>query len=125
MPGTAENPNVAKDWMESVMTPGEVGEDKRRAKRFTMRLPIQVSFGSGILHELTGVTRDVGAGGVYFYLDTPLSTGTDIEYVVTLPRELVLMDRVQVRYRGRVVRTEAVPGEQIGIAAASTYFEYV
>lgn len=111
--------------MQSVIAPPEPREDKRRAKRFTMRLPIHVYFDDGIAREVTGVTRDVGAGGVYFYLDTPLATGLEIEYVVTLPRELVLMDRVQVRYRGRVVRSEAVPGQQIGIAAASTHFEYV
>ena len=107
------------------MTPLDAREDKRRAKRFAMRLPIQVHFDDGIAREVTGVTRDVGAGGVYFYLDTPLHAGTEIEYVVTLPRELLLMDQVQVRYRGRVVRIETVPGEQVGIAAASTHFEYV
>lgn len=111
--------------MELVATPPELSDEKRRAKRFTMRLPIQVYIDNGIMREVTGVTRDLGAGGVYFYLDTPLRTGAEIEYVVTLPRELVLMDRVQVRYRGRVVRTEVVPGQQIGIAAASTHFEYV
>ncbi|MGH9649309.1 MAG: PilZ domain-containing protein [Terriglobales bacterium] len=98
--------------------------EHRIARRFPMRLPVAVRVSNGGLHEEVCITRDVSSRGIFFYSDTPLLRGADIEYVLTLPREMLMMDPVRIRYRGKVVRVEADSASQYGVAATVHRFEY-
>ena len=98
--------------------------ENRIARRFPMRLPLSVKVSNGGLHEEICVTRDVSSRGIFFYSDTRMRAGADIEYVLTLPREILLMEPVRIRYRGKVVRVEQDASPQYGVAASVHRFEY-
>ena len=89
-----------------------------------MRLPVSVRVSNGGLHDEVCVTRDVSSRGIFFYSDTPMRAGADIEYTLTLPREILLMEPVRIRYRGKVVRVEPDATSQYGVAATVHRFEY-
>ena len=89
-----------------------------------MRLPVSVKVSNGVVHEEVCVTRDVSSRGIFFYSDSPMREGSEIEYVLTLPKEMLMMDPVRIRYRGRVVRVEADSPTQYGVAATVHRFEY-
>ncbi len=89
-----------------------------------MRLPVSVTVSNGGRHEEVCVTRDVSSRGIFFYSDTPMRAGADIEYTLTLPREILLMEPVRIRYRGKVVRVEPDATLQYGVAATVHRFEY-
>ncbi len=89
-----------------------------------MRLPVSVRVSNGALIEEVCVTRDVSSRGIFFYSDSPMRAGADIEYVLTLPREILLMEPVRIRYRGKVVRVEQDSPSQYGVAATVHRFEY-
>ncbi|MGH9508665.1 MAG: PilZ domain-containing protein [Terriglobales bacterium] len=98
--------------------------EHRIARRFPMRLPVAVKVSNGGVHEEVCITRDVSSRGIFFYSDTPMRKGSEIEYVLTLPREMLMMDPVRIRYRGKVVRVEADSASQYGVAASVHRFEY-
>jgi len=97
--------------------------ENRIARRFPMRLPVSVRVSNGGLHDEVCVTRDVSSRGIFFYSDTPMRAGADIEYTLTLPREILMMEPVRIRYRGKVVRVEP-DAAQYGVAATVHRFEY-
>lgn len=90
-----------------------------------MRLPVSVKVANGGVYEEVCVTRDVSSRGIFFYSDRPMREGAEIEYVLTLPQEVLLMDPVRIRYRGKVVRVESKAALQYGVAATVHRFEYV
>jgi PilZ domain len=98
--------------------------EHRIARRFSMRLPVSVRVSNGGVHDEVCVTRDVSSRGIFFYSDTPMREGAEIEYVLTLPREMLMMDPVRIRYRGKVVRVEGDGATQFGVAASVHRFEY-
>ncbi|MCI0402900.1 MAG: PilZ domain-containing protein [Acidobacteria bacterium] len=98
--------------------------EKRIARRFPMRLPVSVRVSNGGLREEVCVTRDVSSRGIFFYSDIRIREGAEIEYVLTLPREMLMMDPVRIRYRGKVVRVETGSAPQYGVAATVHRFEY-
>ncbi len=89
-----------------------------------MRLPVNVKVSNGGGHDEVCITRDVSSRGIYFYSDSPMRAGAEIEYTLTLPREILLMEPVRIRYRGKVVRVEADTPTQYGVAATVHRFEY-
>lgn len=61
--------------------------EKRNTRRFSLDLPISVKFLNNGKRELAGHTRDVSSRGVFIYLETEISAGAPIEFVMTLPPE--------------------------------------
>jgi hypothetical protein len=70
-----------------------VSEERRRAERFPIVVPIELKNGEG-------VTRDVSGMGVYFTASFPFERGEEIDFILRVP------DSVAVRCRGRVVRVD-------------------
>ena len=66
--------------------------EKRTTRRFSLDLPISVKFLDNSTRELAGHTRDVSSRGVFMYLDTNITAGAPIEFVMTLPPEITLAD---------------------------------
>jgi CheY-like chemotaxis protein len=68
-------------------------EDRRRAERHALEIPIELKDG-------TGVTRDVSGLGVYFSASFPFERDEEIDFILRVP------DEVAVRCSGRVVRVD-------------------
>ncbi len=101
------------------------GIERRASRRFTMALPLTVrSTGPGGMVEQRGQTRDVSFRGLYFLIDAPFQPSTEIEFVLTLPKEITLAGDVYIRCFGQVVRVEAHNGRR-GIAARIERYEFL
>jgi hypothetical protein len=82
----------------------EIGDERRKAERFPMRVPI--SFGTG-----SGTTRDISGTGVYFETDYPFEIGSEIDFSLVVP------DSMTVNCRGTIIRVDPMR-EHFGIAAS-------
>lgn len=98
--------------------------EKRSTRRFSLELPISVKFVNNGRRELAGRTRDVSSRGVFMYLDTGISEGAPIEFVMTLPTEVTLAAPIRVRCTGKVLRVTRAEQEQ-GVAVAIDKYDFV
>jgi hypothetical protein len=98
-------------------------EDRRKMPRFQMHLPLEIDEGES--SPVMAVTRDVSAGGVYFYLDSDKATGSSVEFVITFPPEITLVKSLRVRCTGRVVRVDKPIPQGVGIAAEIQRYEFM
>lgn len=106
----------------------ETKSDQRSTRRFSLRLPVAVKNQQGEVDELPAHTKDVSARGIYFFIDSPMESGSNIEFVLTLPPEVTLTESIRVRCRGQVVRVEqqsAASGARLGVAAAIESYDFV
>ncbi len=98
-------------------------EERRRALRFLLDLPVEVKVPSREGPQVTSTrTRDVSSRGLYFALTGAVEIGSPIEFTFILPEELTSTREVRVRCVGRVVRVDPPQpnsrgeGESTGIA---------
>src|SRR5579862_9248950 len=99
--------------------------ERRTAKRFTMSLGLSVrSNGPEGIVERPGKTRDVGFRGLYFMTDAEYEVGSEIEFILTLPKEITQSSDVNIRCRGRVLRVEPYNGNH-GVAARIERYEFL
>lgn len=105
----------------------EVQQDEKRAtRRFALRLPVSVSPIGEHATPLSALTRDVSARGVCFFLDTPMTTGSAIEFTLTLPPEITLTESIRVRCKGKVVRVDdGLIDAKIPVAAVIDEYEFL
>jgi hypothetical protein len=104
----------------------EAPEERRRMRRFDMRLPATVKVEDASIDELLTETQNVSARGVFLYLDRPLAEGSRIHVTLTLPPHVTLTNPVRVRFTARVVRAEApLPASRVGIAAVIEDYEFL
>ncbi len=101
------------------------GAERRASRRFTMALPLTVlSARSGGAAEKRGQTRDVSFRGLYFFIDAEFEVGNEIEFILTLPREITLASDVNIHCSGQVLRVEPHNGER-GVAARIDRYEFM
>ena len=98
--------------------------ERRTSKRFTMSLPVRVRRKDTRSGELLVQTRDVSFRGLYFVAEIPFEKGTEIEFVLTLPKEVTLSGEVNIRCFGEVVRVEA-HNDSRGIAARIDRYDFL
>jgi hypothetical protein len=98
--------------------------EKRSTRRFSLELPISVKFVNNGRRESAGRTRDVSSRGVFMYLDTEISEGAPIEFVMTLPPEITLAEPIRVRCTGKVLRVNRAEQDQ-GVAVAIDKYDFV
>ena len=105
----------------------EVQQDEKRAtRRFALRLPLSVSHADRGATSLAAQTRDVSARGICFYLDAPMSTGSAIEFTLTLPPEITLTESIRVRCKGKVVRVDdGLVDAKVPVAAIIDEYEFL
>ena len=100
--------------------------DRRNARRFSMKLPLNVRLQSGAPGaEQSTHSEDVSSRGVYFYLPKEMKDGAIIEIVMTLPHEVTLAGPVRVRCMGHIARTEKRGDTKVGIVAAIERYEFL
>ncbi len=100
--------------------------EKRATRRFALRLPVSVNYSGNNDATLSAQTRDVSARGICFYMDTPMTTGSDIEFTLTLPPEITLTESIRVRCKGKVVRVESgMADSKVPVAAVIDEYEFL
>ena len=100
--------------------------EKRATRRFALRLPVSVNYSGNTGAALAAQTRDVSARGICFYMDAPLTTGSEIEFTLTLPPEITLTESIRVRCRGKVVRVEpGMADAKVPVAAVIDEYEFL
>ena len=103
----------------------ESGTERRASRRFSMALPLTLRLGGPESKvEQQGRTRDISFRGLYFLSKAALETGNEIEFVLTLPREITLATDVHIRCFGQVTRVEKQNG-LCGIAARIERYEFL
>lgn len=99
-------------------------EEKRILPRFVLQMPVTMIL-PGVGLKMSGKTRDVSAGGIFFYVDTGIAAQQEIELVLTLPQEIA-SGSVQVACRAKVLRVEQDQASgKMGIAAAIQKFDFL
>ena len=79
--------------------------EARSGRRFPLNLPIHLR--EGATADVEGTTKNVSAAGVYIKAEAELEVGSNIEFDITLPAEVIGSEQdVTIRCQGRVVRTE-------------------
>ena len=101
--------------------------DRREARRFVMTLPVRVMARDGGSHgsELKAHTRDVSYRGLYFLAEGEFEKGNEIDFVLTLPQQVISAGDVSIKCHGHVVRVESTNNGKVGIAAKIDKYEFV
>ncbi len=90
-----------------------------------MALPLTVRLnGPDGTIEQRGHTRDVSFRGLYFLIEGTFEPGNEIEFILTLPKEITLAGDVHIRCFGHVVRVEPHNGRR-GVAARIERYEFL
>ncbi len=101
-------------------------QEQRATRRFSLQLPVSVTYEEAGLKESPSVTRDVSARGVCFFLDHTIAVGSRIEFTLTLPPEVTLTEHLSVRCKGRVVRVDhANMNGKVPVAAVIEQYEFL
>ena len=75
--------------------------------------------------ELKANTRDVSYRGLYFLSDGRFEKGSEIDFILTLPQQIISSGDVNIRCHGRVVRVESDDNGRTGIAAKIEKYEFI
>ena len=101
------------------------GSERRVARRFTMSLPLRVMPRASRSQELRAQTRDVSYQGLYFVAEDQFEVGTEIEFVLTLPKLPSQTGEVDIRCRGQIVRVESTSNGHSGVADKIVRYEFL
>jgi PilZ domain len=99
--------------------------DRREARRFVMNLPVRVLAHDQKSPEYKAQTRDVSYRGLYFHSDARFEKGNEIDFILTLPRQVIAAGDVNIRCHGRVVRVDTTDNGKSGVAARIEKYEFV
>jgi len=90
-----------------------------------MSLPVTIRANDrGGAPERRGKTRDVSFRGLYFMTDADCDPGAEIEFILTLPKEITLATDVKIHCFGHVVRVEPQEAGR-GVAARIERYEFL
>jgi len=117
------------------MTTPSVGIERRVGQRFQYLLPLSLRLPATSL-EGVGFTQDLSSRGVFFFTNTPLTEGSEIEISLRMPSEITLGESMPVRCRGHVLRivrpssgtdshVSLSEGPKIGVAVRLEGYEYL
>jgi hypothetical protein len=98
--------------------------EKRSTRRFSLELPITITYAGNSNAELSAQSRDVSSRGVFMYVNPEFAEGVTLEFIMTLPREITLAEPIRVRCTGRVLRIENNDHRQ-GIAVSIENYDFV
>jgi len=99
--------------------------DRREARRFAMTLPVRVLAHEANNPELKASTRDVSYRGLYFLSEARFEDGSEIDFILTLPQQMISAGDVNIRCHGQVVRVEPTDNGKMGVAARIDRYEFV
>ncbi len=99
--------------------------DRREARRFVMTLPVRVLAHGANSSDLKTNTRDVSYRGLYFLTEACFEDDSEIDFILTLPQQMISAGDVNIRCHGKVVRVEPTDNGRTGIAARIDRYEFV
>jgi hypothetical protein len=103
--------------------------EQRKAKRFDLKLPVEVVRRSFQPVSSTGTTKNMSAGGVLFTSTVPIEVGEPIEYIITFPTHPINGGTVSLRCLGKVLRLEPngadAETDSVLLAATLERYEFV
>ena len=110
--------------MSTTSTPNYA--EKRSIPRFALELPIHLNDWEGTSRPTSGQTKDISSQGVCFLMDSDVTVGSSIDFVLTLPSEVTMTEPIRVRCRASVLRTvmDIVRGKKM-IAAKIHRYEFI
>jgi len=95
--------------------------ERRVARRYDLSLPVMVRIPApGSAGTQSGRTRDISTKGLYFVIDQDVRAGSNLDIMLTLPKEMTNGEEVLVKASGRIVRVESRMedgNERLGVAA--------
>ena len=104
------------------MTTESSHPDLRNTVRFPLHLPVTLKTPTD---EHSAQTIDISAGGILFHSETEVEVGSEVEFTVAMPGDVLGSDRdVLVKCRGRVVRSSEEPsGRSVAVVIDEYKFE--
>jgi len=93
--------------------------EKRKQKRFKVKVPVKVDGRAALSAE----TRDISASGIFLYLNQECTPGSEVQLVLTLPKEVGFAQPQMMLCHSRVTRVEPAGEGKYGIAVAIDKFE--
>jgi|HubBroStandDraft_4_1064222.scaffolds.fasta_scaffold117431_2 hypothetical protein len=113
------------------MTIPPVGIERRVGQRFPYLLPLSLRQ-PGTSVEGVGFTQDLSSRGVFFFTNSALIEGSEIELTLRMPSEITLGESMPVRCRGHILRIVRPPSSdssqaepKIGVAVRLEGYEYL
>ncbi len=95
--------------------------ERRVARRYDLSLPVVVRIpAQGLAETQSGKTRDISTKGLYFVIDQDVRAGSNLDIMLTLPKEMTNGEEVLVKASGKIVRVESRMedgNERLGVAA--------
>jgi hypothetical protein len=95
--------------------------ERRVARRYDLSLPVMVRIpAQGFAGTQNGRTRDISTKGLYFVIDQDVRAGSNLDIMLTLPKEMTNGEEVLVKASGKIVRVESRTedgNERLGVAA--------
>jgi hypothetical protein len=95
--------------------------ERRVARRYDLSLPVMVRIpAQGFAGTQSGRTRDISTKGLYFVIDQDVRAGSNLDIMLTLPKEMTNGEEVLVKASGKIVRVESRiedGNERLGVAA--------
>ncbi len=103
--------------------------EQRKAKRFDLKLRVEVVRRSFQPVSSVGETKNLSAGGVLFSATIPIEAGEPIEYIITFPTHPINGGSVNLRCLGKVLRLEPIGSDAedgcVLVAATLERYEFV
>lgn len=98
--------------------------ERRITPRFALQIPVVLVLPEPGL-KISGKTRDIGSGGVFFYVDAPLREHEEVQLLLTLPDDFAV-GPIRVACHARILRLEYDSiGSKQGVAAAIQKFDFL
>ena len=94
----------------------ETRDDKRALTRIPVSVPARVKTKEQA-SEISALTRDLSAGGVFLYTERRITQGSQLEVILILPAELGLGEKQWACCQASVVRVEDEVDGKFGVAA--------
>jgi hypothetical protein len=104
------------------MREAEQAGDRRKGKRFRLRLAVLFSWrdAQGRLQSGEGWSRDIGSRGIYVSTDTAPPIGTLLEMNIFLPELGYKIRTAEIHAKGQVARIDCeLAGQTCGFAAVN------
>ncbi len=98
--------------------------ERRITPRFALQIPVLLVLPKLGL-QVEGKTRDIGSGGLFFYIDAPLNEHEEVQLLLNLPGQFSI-GAIRVACHARVIRLEQdILGGKQGVAAAIQKFDFL
>src|SRR5262249_10461507 len=116
-PWTATPAAAVERATEAAIRKG-LAPDRRAATRFRKRASVKARSPKSGEEDHAAETRDLSERGLFLFTNLPVEADSDLDLVLTLPREITKGTPTLVCCHGKVVRVEKAKNKRTGVAVA-------